>query len=70
MSEADLPGHSFRGPAGSVSRFRSLEEVCGCSRRLMRSVPPAVRPVLSRADRLVCSQHLNHRQGEFRQAFC
>ncbi|GAA3514369.1 hypothetical protein GCM10022294_25790 [Dietzia aurantiaca] len=27
VSEANLPGHSFQGPAGSISGFRSLEEV-------------------------------------------
>lgn len=30
VSEANLPGHSFQGPAGSVGGFRSLEEVFGC----------------------------------------
>lgn len=63
-----MPGHSLQGPAGSVSGFRSLEEVCGRLRRLLWLVPPAVRPVLSRADGLVCSQHLNRRRGKFRQA--
>lgn len=47
MSEMNLPGHSLQGPAGSVSGFRALEEVCGRSRRLLRLVPPAVRLVPS-----------------------
>lgn len=68
VSEANFPGHSFQGSAGSVGRFRSLEELFGCSRRGLWVVPPAVRPVPSRADRPVCSRHLNHRWGKFRQA--
>ncbi|QIR70854.1 hypothetical protein HBK84_05960 [Kocuria sp. KD4] len=69
MSEANLSGHNFQGPAGSVGGFRSLEEVFGCSRRLLWMAPPTVHPAPSSADRLVCSHYLNHRRGKFRQAF-
>ena len=42
VSEANLPGHSFQGPASSISGLHSLEEVFGCSRRLLWVVPLAV----------------------------
>lgn len=69
VCEANLSGHYFQGRAGSVGGFRSLEEVFGRSRRLLWMAPPTVRPAPSSADRLVCSYHLNHRRGKFRQAF-
>jgi len=66
MSKTDLSGHGFQRPARSIGGFRSLKEVFGCSRRLLRLVPPAVRPVPPRADRSVRSHHPNHRRGKFR----
>lgn len=42
-----------------------VEEAARGSRCLLRLVPPAVCPVLSRADRLVCSRHLNRRRDSF-----
>lgn len=35
VPKANLSGHNFQGPAGSVGSLRSLEEVFGCSRRLL-----------------------------------
>ena len=67
VSKADLTGHGFEGLAGSVGGFRSMEEVFGCSRSLLWVARPAVHPVPSSADRLVCSHQLNHRRGKFRQ---
>lgn len=64
VSKTNLSGHGFQGPAGSVGGFHSLEEAFGCSRRLPWLAPPAVRPVPSSADRLVCSPYLNHGQGK------
>lgn len=47
VSKANLSGRGFEGPAGSVGGFRSLEEVFGCSRRLLWLASPAVCPVPS-----------------------
>lgn len=68
MSKTNLTGHGFQRPARSVGGFRSLKDLFGCSRRLLRLVSPAVRPVPSRADRPMRSQHLDRRRGKFRQA--
>ena len=50
VSNANLSGHSFQRLAGSVGGFRSLEEVFGCSRRLLWMAPPTLRPVSFSAD--------------------
>lgn len=55
MSKANLAGHDFEGPVGSVGSFRSLKKA------------PASRPVPSRADRLVYSHQLDHRWGKVLQ---
>ena len=68
VSKTNLSGHGLQRPACSVSGFRSLEEVFGCSRRLLWVARPAVRPVPPSADQLVCSHHPNQRRGKFRQA--
>ena len=44
VSDANLSGHNFQGPARSVGGFRSLEEIFGSSQRLLWMVPPTVRP--------------------------
>lgn len=68
MSKTNLPGHGFQRPARCLGGFRSLKNVFGCSRRPLRMAPPTVRPAPFSADRLVCSHHLSHRRGKFRQA--
>ena len=50
VSNANLSSHSFQRPADSVGGFRSLEEVFGCSRRLLWMAPSTVRPVPFSAD--------------------
>ena len=68
VPKANLSGHSFEGPAGSVGSLRLLKEVFGCPQLLLRESSMVVRSVPSSSDRLVCSHHLTHRWGEFRQA--
>ncbi len=50
MSKANLAGHDFEGPAGSVGSFRSLKKVSGVEARAVESgstgvLAPAGSPV-------------------------